>query len=105
MLRQSPPCTLYPYPVVRRWPEACDPSQVFEKDNEFVSMVCTCFNVSEEPADISGTGSRALGNTARPFSMESRSQLAVERRREVLPCPPECPALREGESLPSKPCR
>ena len=60
--------------------------KVYEKDNEFVNMICSCFNVSEEPADTSrcGTAARAIGTTTRPFSMESRSQLAVERRREVL---------------------
>jgi len=60
-------------------------SAVYEKDNEFVNMICSCFNVSEEPADTSrcGTAARAIGTTTRPFSMESRSQLAVERRREA----------------------
>jgi hypothetical protein len=58
-------------------------SAVYEKDNEFVNMVCACFNIAEQPTDVSGTGTRAVGNTTRPFSMESRSQLAVERRREA----------------------
>merc|ERR1711939_857141 len=46
-------------------------------------MVCSCFDLSEEPADNSGSGSRAMGATTRPYSLESRSQLAVERRREA----------------------
>merc|ERR1711988_617524 len=58
-------------------------SAVYEKDNEFVNMLCSCFNLIEDPADNSGTGTRAMGNTSRPFSHESRSQLAVERRREA----------------------
>lgn len=59
-------------------------SAVYEKDNEFVGMVTTCFDIAEEPADISNTASR-MGSrgTTRPFSLESRSQLALERRREA----------------------
>lgn len=58
-------------------------SAVYEKDNEFVNMVCSCFGVNEEPADSSNSATRAIGTTTRPFSLESRSQLAVERRREA----------------------
>jgi len=55
--------------------------QVCEKDVEFVNMLCSCFNVSEEPADISSTAQKLVGS--QPFSLESRSQLAVQRRREA----------------------
>merc|ERR1711998_300306 len=58
-------------------------SAVYEKDNDFVNMLCSCFDLTEDPADNSGTGTRAMGGTSRPFSHESRSQLAVERRREA----------------------
>ena len=44
-------------------------------------MVCSCFNISEEPADISSTAQKLVGS--QPFSLESRSQLAVQRRREA----------------------
>merc|ERR1711871_4426 len=56
-------------------------SAVCEKDQEFVNMVCSCFNISEEPADISSTAQKLVGS--QPFSLESRSQLAVQRRREA----------------------
>lgn len=58
-------------------------SAVYEKDAEFVFMVTNCFGISEERADTSRSGSRAMGATTRPYSLESRSQLAVERRREA----------------------
>merc|ERR1711939_205701 len=58
-------------------------SAVYEKDDEFVDMVTFCFNHQEAPADTSESGNRAMGGTTRPFSMEARSQLAVERRREA----------------------
>merc|ERR1711998_101901 len=62
-------------------------SAVYEKDNEFVNMLCSCFNLTEDPADNSGQSVRAMsrggGAGTRPFSHESRSQFAVERRREA----------------------
>merc|ERR1711939_240819 len=58
-------------------------SAVYEKDNEFVDMVTFCFNHQEGSADLSESGGRAMGATTRPFSLEARSQLAVERRRQA----------------------
>lgn len=58
-------------------------SAVYEKDSEFVDMVCATFNTSENASDSTNTGTRAMGGTTRPFSLEARSQLAMERRREA----------------------
>jgi len=58
-------------------------SAVYEKDNEFVDMICACFRMSEERTDTSRSGSRAMGATTKAYSQETRSQMAVERRREA----------------------
>jgi len=44
-------------------------------------MVCQCFGIAEERLDASNTASKLGGG--QPFSLESRAQLAVERRREA----------------------
>jgi len=58
-------------------------SACFDKDTDFVNMLCATFGVSEAvaaPGD-DGQQSGAGGPSTQPFSMEARSQLAVQRRR------------------------
>lgn len=58
-------------------------SGCFDKDTDFVNMLCATFGVSEAGASAPGDDgqSGAGGPSTQPFSMEARSQLAVQRRR------------------------
>jgi len=58
-------------------------STCFDKDTDFVNMLCNTFGVSEAGLSAAGDGGTgpAGGTGATPFSMEARSQLAVQRRR------------------------
>jgi hypothetical protein len=52
----------------------------FDKDTDFVSMLCNTFGVSEAGIPAEDYDGRSASG-ATPFSMEARSQLAVQRRR------------------------
>merc|ERR1712166_993407 len=58
-------------------------SACFDKDTDFVNMLCATFGVSEAGSSAPGDDgqSGAGGPSTQPFSMEARSQLAVQRRR------------------------